>query len=264
MGGDGPQHTLDFGFGAFHDRAFHETTHRPHHGCRRRARRCCFLFGCSLRSSVFSSGALPSRHRHSIVRFQRLTGCERVHLRGWLQHATHCQCWSGGRGSMASIVVDCCGRLASGTCAVLRLSWLRWLRSAPAQHVLLDGLSTVTATAIATSCLAPLLAWFSRRERAPDLRPLQACRFWLHSRSQHISPRLRCVRCPSRLRATALRLLRFNGVAGKRTVKLRFGLRRPAASSAAAPRLPGAHHRASCLVPQHETPSASSSTDSAP
>ena len=30
MGGDGPQHTLDFGFGAFHDRAFHETTHRPH------------------------------------------------------------------------------------------------------------------------------------------------------------------------------------------------------------------------------------------
>ena len=22
MGGDGPQHTLDFGFGAFHDRAF--------------------------------------------------------------------------------------------------------------------------------------------------------------------------------------------------------------------------------------------------
>ena len=43
MGGDGPQHTLDFGFGAFHDRAFHETTHRPHHGCRRRARRCCFL-----------------------------------------------------------------------------------------------------------------------------------------------------------------------------------------------------------------------------
>ena len=94
MGGDGPQHTLDFGFGAFHDRAFHETTHRPHHGCRRRARRCCFLFGCSLRSSVFSSGAVPSRHRHSIVRFQRLTGCERVHLRGWLQHATHCQCWS--------------------------------------------------------------------------------------------------------------------------------------------------------------------------
>ena len=30
MGGNGPQPTLDFDFGAFHDRAFHETTHRPH------------------------------------------------------------------------------------------------------------------------------------------------------------------------------------------------------------------------------------------
>ena len=111
---------------------------------------------------------------------------------------------------MASIVVDCCGRLASGTCAVLRLSWLRWLRSAPAQHVLLDGLSTVTAMAIATSCLAPLFAWrLSQREQAPDLRPLPACRFWLRSRASTISPRPWCVRCPSRLRATALRLLRF-------------------------------------------------------
>ena len=170
-----------------------------------------------------------------------------------------------GRGFMASIVVDCCGRLTGGTCAVLRLSWLRWLRSAPAQHVLLDGLSTVTAMAIATSCLAPLFAWrLSQREQAPDLRPLPACRFWLRSRASTISPRPWCVRCPSRLRATAPRLLRFNGVAGKRTVKLRFGLRRPTASSAAAQRLPGAHHRASCLVPPHETPSASSSTDSAP
>ena len=59
-----------------------------------RARRCCFLFGCSLRSSVVSSDALPSRHRHPLVRFQRLIGCKRVHLRGWLQHATHCQLWS--------------------------------------------------------------------------------------------------------------------------------------------------------------------------
>ena len=149
-----------------------------------------FSFGCSLRSSVVSSDALPSRHRHPLERFQRLIGCKRVHLRGWLQHATHCQYWS----TLAWPWIHGfhCGELlwSAGWWHVRSSASLvaALAHSAPAQHVLLGDLSTVTAMATAASLHAPSSTWIWRREQAPDLRPLPACRFWLRSRrQQHLS-----------------------------------------------------------------------------